>query len=72
MTYAGAYLDRARSNTGDYTDYAEAYDSIYAGSGGVADAAACVSGVAASADDDAAVDEVDDDDDDAEDNGTME
>ena len=36
LTYAGAYLDRKISATGDYTDYAEAYDSLYASVGGVA------------------------------------
>jgi iron complex outermembrane recepter protein len=35
-TYAGAYLDRRISSSGDYTDYAEAYDSLYASSGGIA------------------------------------
>lgn len=36
LTYAGAYLDREIKASGDYTDYAEAYDALYAGSGGVA------------------------------------
>jgi iron complex outermembrane recepter protein len=36
LTYAGAYLDRKISATGDYTDYAEAYDSLYSASGGLA------------------------------------
>jgi iron complex outermembrane recepter protein len=36
LTYAGAYLDRKISATNDYTDYAEAYDSLYAASGGIA------------------------------------
>ena len=36
VTYAGAYLDRKIEATGDYTDYAEAYDSLYASAGGVA------------------------------------
>lgn len=36
LTYAGAYLDRKISATGDYTDYAEAYDSLYSSVGGVA------------------------------------
>ena len=34
LTYAGAYLDRKVSGQSDYTDYAEAYDSMYASSGG--------------------------------------
>ena len=29
MTYAGAYLDRKTFSSSDYTDYAEAYDSLY-------------------------------------------
>jgi outer membrane receptor protein involved in Fe transport len=37
LTYAGAYLDRKTHTFNDYTDYAEAYDAIYAGSGGLAD-----------------------------------
>ncbi len=36
LTYAGAYLDRKTSAFNDYTDYAEAYDSLYAASGGLA------------------------------------
>lgn len=36
LTYAGAYLDRKVHSESDYTDYAEAYDSYYASSGGVA------------------------------------
>jgi iron complex outermembrane receptor protein len=36
ITYAGAYLDRAIHSTNDYTDYAEAYDSLYSGVGGLA------------------------------------
>lgn len=36
MTYAGAYMSRKIDSTGDYTDYAEAYDSLYASVGGVA------------------------------------
>ncbi len=36
LTYAGAYLDRKIEATADYTDYAEAYDSLYASAGGVA------------------------------------
>ena len=36
LTYAGAYLDRKVEQSSDYIDYAEAYDSIYASSGGVA------------------------------------
>ncbi len=30
LTYAGAYLDRKDSQSSDYTDYAEAYDALYA------------------------------------------
>ncbi len=30
LTYAGAYLDRKTKSYSDYTDYAEAYDAIYA------------------------------------------
>lgn len=30
ITYAGAYLDRKTASSSDYTDYAEAYDQIYA------------------------------------------
>jgi iron complex outermembrane recepter protein len=36
LTYAGAYLDRKTRSTNDYTDYSEAYDSLYASSGGLA------------------------------------
>ncbi len=36
LTSATAYLDRKTFSSSDYTDYAEAYDSIYAASGGVA------------------------------------
>lgn len=36
LTYAGAYLDRKTHAESDYTDYAEAYDSLYASSGGIA------------------------------------
>ena len=36
LTYAGAYLDRKVHSQSDYTDYAEAYDSLYASSGGIA------------------------------------
>ena len=35
LTYAGAYLDRKTHAESDYTDYAEAYDSLYAGAGGI-------------------------------------
>lgn len=34
ITYAGAYLDRKRSSSSDYTDYAETYDSLYSSVGG--------------------------------------
>ncbi|MDF8332411.1 TonB-dependent receptor [Novosphingobium sp. HBC54] len=34
VTYAGAYLDRKTFSSSDYTDYAEAYDSLYASVGG--------------------------------------
>jgi outer membrane receptor protein involved in Fe transport len=30
LTYAGAYMDRKRNSQSDYTDYAEAYDALYA------------------------------------------
>ncbi len=30
LTYSGAYLDRKTSSFNDYTDYAEAYDALYA------------------------------------------
>jgi outer membrane receptor protein involved in Fe transport len=36
VTYAGAYLDRKTSNSQDYTDYAESYDSMYSSVGGIA------------------------------------
>jgi outer membrane receptor protein involved in Fe transport len=36
LTYAGAYLDRQIHSSADYTDYAEAYDNLYAGVGGLA------------------------------------
>jgi outer membrane receptor protein involved in Fe transport len=36
ITYAGAYLDRRLNTSNDYTDYAEAYDNLYAGAGGLA------------------------------------
>jgi iron complex outermembrane recepter protein len=36
VTYAGAYLDRRTESISDYTDYAEAYDLLYADYGGVA------------------------------------
>lgn len=36
MTYAGAYLDRKTYQSSDYTDYAEAYDSLYQSYGGLA------------------------------------
>ena len=36
LTYAGAYLDRKTASSSDYTDYSEAYDSLYASSGGIA------------------------------------
>jgi len=36
VTYAGAYLDRKTSSSNDYTDYSEAYDSLYASVGGLA------------------------------------
>ncbi|MEP6786253.1 MAG: TonB-dependent receptor [Sphingomonadales bacterium] len=36
LTYAGAYLDRKTHAESDYTDYAEAYDALYASSGGLA------------------------------------
>lgn len=36
LTYAGAYLDRKIDATNDYTDYAEAYDSLYSSVGGLA------------------------------------
>ncbi|MCZ8320402.1 MAG: TonB-dependent receptor [Novosphingobium sp.] len=36
VTYAGAYLDRRTLSSSDYTDYSEAYDALYASSGGLA------------------------------------
>ena len=36
LTYAGAYMNRPTSSLGDYTDYTDAYDYIYEGSGGIA------------------------------------
>lgn len=36
VTYAGAYLDRKTYSESDYTDYSEAYDSLYASVGGLA------------------------------------
>ncbi len=36
LTYAGSYLDRVIHSSADYTDYAEQYDSLYAGAGGIA------------------------------------
>ena len=36
LTYAGAYLDRKTHSESDYTDYAEAYDSLYTLDGGIA------------------------------------
>ena len=36
LTYAGAYMDRKRHTLSDYTDYAEAYDALYADYGGLA------------------------------------
>jgi outer membrane receptor protein involved in Fe transport len=36
VTYAGAYLDHPTYSLGDYTDYTDAYDYIYEGSGGIA------------------------------------
>ena len=36
LTYAGAYLDRKTHAESDYTDYAEAYDALYASAGGIA------------------------------------
>jgi len=36
LTYAGAYLDRRIHSTNDYTDYAEAYDTLYSAVGGLA------------------------------------
>lgn len=36
VTYAGAYMDRPTHSLGDYTDYADAYDSYYESYGGLA------------------------------------
>jgi outer membrane receptor protein involved in Fe transport len=36
ITYAGAYADRQIHGSADYTDYAEAYDSLYSAVGGLA------------------------------------
>ncbi|TCP34724.1 outer membrane receptor protein involved in Fe transport [Sphingomonas sp. BK235] len=36
VTYAGAYLDRRAEQSTDYTDYSEAYDSLYSSVGGLA------------------------------------
>ncbi len=36
LTYAGAYMDRKTNSSSDYTDYAEAYDSLYSSVGGIA------------------------------------
>jgi iron complex outermembrane receptor protein len=36
LTYAGAYFDRKIHASSDYTDYAESYDQLYSGSGGLA------------------------------------
>ena len=35
VTYAGAYLDRRTHTVSDYTDYADAYDQLYASYGGL-------------------------------------
>jgi iron complex outermembrane recepter protein len=34
ITYAGAHMERKVDTESDYTDYAEAYDQLYAGNGG--------------------------------------
>ena len=36
ITYAGAYMDRPRYTTSDYTDYTVAYDNAYESYGGIA------------------------------------
>ncbi|WP_116092088.1 TonB-dependent receptor [Sphingomonas crusticola] len=36
LTYSGAYLKRKINSSSDYTDYAEAYDAMYASYGGLA------------------------------------
>lgn len=35
ITYAGAYMDRPNYSVSDYTDYADAYDRLYASVGGL-------------------------------------
>ena len=35
VTYAGAYLDRKTFSSSDYSDYSEAYDSLYSSVGGL-------------------------------------
>ena len=35
VTYAGAYMDRPNSGVNDYADYTDAYDRLYAASGGL-------------------------------------
>lgn len=37
VTYAGAYMDRKRFATTDYTDYTDAYDAYYSAQGGILD-----------------------------------
>jgi iron complex outermembrane receptor protein len=37
ITYAGAFMDRKRYATTDYTDYTDAYDAAYAANGGILD-----------------------------------
>jgi iron complex outermembrane receptor protein len=36
LTYAGAYMERKINSQADYADYAEAYDTLYHGAGGLA------------------------------------
>lgn len=36
ITYAGAYMDRPNYSLSDYTDYTDAYDRLYASTGGLA------------------------------------
>jgi outer membrane receptor protein involved in Fe transport len=36
LTYSGGYLDRKTFSSSDYTDYSEAYDSLYSTVGGIA------------------------------------
>jgi outer membrane receptor protein involved in Fe transport len=36
VTYAGAYMERKTLQSSDYTDYSEAYDSLYSSAGGLA------------------------------------